>query len=119
MITADLLSLGSQLATVREAGAQIIHVDVMDGCFCPMLTVGPPLIKAMAASPMLLDVHLMIQDPLSKLDKFVAAGADMVTVHVESTIHAHMALQALGKMSNARARNGASSAAWRSIPARR
>lgn len=100
MLTADLLSLGSELAIIEDAGVQVVHVDVMDGCFCPMTTVGPPLIAAIPAT-MLKDVHLMIQDPVDKLDAYVAAGADMVTIHVESCAHPHRALQALGKMTNA------------------
>ena len=100
MLTADLLSLGSELALIETAGVKLLHVDVMDGCFCPMMTVGPPLIKAMK-TPMLKDVHLIIQDPLEKLDSYVAAGADMITFHVESCDHPHRVLQALAKMTNA------------------
>ena len=100
MLTADLLSLGSELATIEAAGVRIVHIDVMDGEFCPMTTVGPPVIKAIR-TPMLKDVHLMILNPLDKLESYVAAGADMITVHVESCRHPHRALQALGKMTNA------------------
>ena len=100
MLTADLLKLGAELAIIEQAGVKVLHVDVMDGCFCPMTTVGPPLIKAMK-TPMLKDVHLMINDPLEKLDSYVAAGADLITVHVESCAHPHRALQVLGQMTNA------------------
>jgi len=100
MLTADLLSLGEELAAIEAAGVRIVHIDVMDGEFCPMMTVGPPVIKAIR-TPMLKDVHLMIRDPLDKLESYVAAGADMITVHVESCRHPHRALQALGKMANA------------------
>ena len=100
MLTADLLSLGTELAAIEAAGVRVVHVDVMDGEFCPMMTVGPPVIKAIR-TPMLKDVHLMIGDPLDKLESYVAAGADMITVHVESCRHPHRALQALGKMTNA------------------
>ena len=100
MLTADLTSLGSELELIRRAGVKLLHVDVMDGCFCPMMTVGPPLIRAMK-TPLTKDVHLMIQDPLEKLDDYVAAGADMITIHAESSRHVHRVLQTLGKMTNA------------------
>ncbi len=99
MLTADLMSLGSELDLIHQAGVKLLHVDVMDGCFCPMMTVGPPLIRPIK-TPMFKDVHLMIRDPLEKLDSYVAAGADMITVHVESSLHIHRVLQTLGKMTN-------------------
>jgi len=99
VLTADLMSLGSELKLVEDAGVQLLHVDVMDGCFCPMMTVGPGFIKAMK-TPLLKDVHLMIDEPLEKVDSFVAAGADMITVHVESCRHVHRVLQKLGAMAN-------------------
>lgn len=99
VLTANLLALGADLRLLEEAGVLLAHFDVMDGGFCPMMTVGPPFIKAVQ-TPMLKDVHLMIEQPLSKLDAYVAAGADMVTVHVESSGHPHRVLQALGSMAN-------------------
>jgi ribulose-phosphate 3-epimerase len=99
MLTADLLSLGSELRVLEQSGVQLLHVDVMDGCFVPLMTFGPPLIKAMK-TPLLKDVHLMVQDPMEKATDYVAAGADMVTVHVESSRHIHRVLQTLGKMAN-------------------
>lgn len=100
VLTADLMSLGSELKLMETAGVRLLHVDVMDACFCPMMTVGPCLIKAMK-TPLYKDVHLMIEDPLDKLEGYVAAGADMITVHAESCRHIHRVVQALGKMSNA------------------
>jgi len=100
ILTADLMSLGSELKLMENAGVKLLHVDVMDGCFCPMMTVGPGLIKAMK-TPLLKDVHLLIEDPLNKLESYVAAGADMITVHVESCRHIHRVLQKLGEMTNA------------------
>ena len=94
ILTADLASLGSELALLEEAAVELVHVDVMDGHFCPLLTVGPPLVKAMRTS-MLKDVHLMIEEPLGQLESFIEAGADVLTIHVESTRHPHRALQAL------------------------
>jgi ribulose-phosphate 3-epimerase len=100
MLTADLMTLGTELALLEQTGVPLVHVDVMDGCFCPMMTVGPPLIKAMRTS-LLKDVHLMIQDPLEKVGDYVAAGADVVTVHAESCTHIHRVLQHLGTLQNA------------------
>lgn len=100
ILTADLLSLGTEIGVLEGTGVSILHVDVMDGCFAPKMTVGPPLIKAMKTT-LLKDVHLMVQDPLDKVADYVAAGADMVTVHVESGQHIHRVLQALGQMANA------------------
>jgi len=100
VLSADLMSLGSELELMERAGIELLHVDVMDGCFCPMMTVGPPFIKAMK-TPLFKDVHLLIDEPLEKLEAYVAAGADMITVHVESCRHIHRVLQKLGEMTNA------------------
>jgi ribulose-phosphate 3-epimerase len=100
MLTADLAALGAELALLERAGVALVHVDVMDGCFCPPLTVGPPVVRAMR-TPLLKDVHLMIQDPLDKVADYVGAGADIVTVHVESTTHVHRVLQHLATLPNA------------------
>jgi ribulose-phosphate 3-epimerase len=99
LLTADLLSLGSELRLLQEAGVRLVHFDVMDGCYCPMITVGPCFIKAVK-TPLLKDVHLLIEDPLSKLDDFVAAGADLITVHIGSCRHIHRVLQRLGEMTS-------------------
>ena len=100
ILTADLMALGADLARLDGTGVPLLHVDVMDGCFTPMMTVGPPLVKAMR-TPLLKDVHLMITDPLEKLADYVSAGADVITVHVESCTHVHRVLQQLGTMKNA------------------
>lgn len=100
MLTADLLHLGDQLHELETAGVELVHVDVMDGVFCPMLTVGPPVIKALK-TPLIRDAHLMIDDPLSKIDQFVAAGADMITFHLEGAHQPHRVLQVLGRSTNA------------------
>jgi ribulose-phosphate 3-epimerase len=100
LLTADLLNLGDELALLETAGVELAHIDVMDGVFCPMLTVGPPLIKALRTT-LIRDAHLMIDDPLPKLDQFVAAGADMITFHVEGARQPHRVLQALARATNA------------------
>jgi ribulose-phosphate 3-epimerase len=96
-LTADLMNLGSELESMERAGVGVVHVDVMDGCFCPQMTVGAPYIKGLR-TPLLKDVHLMVQEPLDKLAAFVDAGADIITVQVESAVHIHRVLQRLGAM---------------------
>jgi ribulose-phosphate 3-epimerase len=94
MLTADLLRLGAELEALSEAGIGLVHVDVMDGVFCPQATVGPPIVKALP-DRFVVDVHLMIDEPLDKVGAYVDAGADILTFHVESTRHAHRVLQSL------------------------
>jgi len=97
ILSADLMDLGSDLAVLERAGVGMVHFDVMVGCFCQQMTVGAPYVKGLRTS-LLKDVHLMVREPLDKLDDFVAAGADIVTVHVEAAVHIHRVLQRLGAM---------------------
>jgi ribulose-phosphate 3-epimerase len=99
ILTADLMSLGSELKLLESAGVKLLHIDVMDGCFCPMMTVGPPFIKAIKTS-LLKDVHLMIDEPVDKLESYIAAGADIITVSVESCRHVHRVPQLLAEIAN-------------------
>lgn len=100
IISADLMSLGSGLSFLEQAGTRLVHIDVMDGCFCPMMTVGPPVIKAMKTR-LLKDVHLMIADPLEKVGQYIAAGADIISVHPESGPHTHRLLQQMRRLAAA------------------
>jgi len=100
ILTANLLALGSELVLLEQTGVKIVHIDVMDGCFCPMMTVGLPFIQALK-TPLLKDVHLMIEEPVGKVADYVAAGADIITIHPEACSHAHRALQQLRGMMNA------------------
>jgi ribulose-phosphate 3-epimerase len=100
ILTADLLALGAELALLERTGVKLAHIDVMDGCFCPMMTVGPPFIKAVK-TPLLKDVHLMIAEPLVKIADYVAAGADILTFHPEGCAHPHRVLQQMRNLTNA------------------
>lgn len=94
ILTADLSKLSDELSILDEVGASIVHVDVMDGVFCPQFTVGPPVVAAIP-DRFVKDCHLMIDEPLEKVQAFVAAGAGIITFHVESTRHPHRVLQSL------------------------
>lgn len=98
VITADLTRLGAEMEVLRGR-AHWAHVDVMDGNFCPQLTVGPSFIKAVASTGVPVDVHLLVEDPLRFLPDVVRAGAGIVTVHAESGRHPHRALQELTRLS--------------------
>ncbi|MBS1818926.1 MAG: ribulose-phosphate 3-epimerase [Acidobacteria bacterium] len=96
ILSADFAALGEAIARVERAGADLIHVDVMDGHFVPNITIGPPVVKALkrvATKP--LDVHLMISDPDRYIEAFAAAGAAMLSVHVEVLPHLHRTVQAI------------------------
>jgi ribulose-phosphate 3-epimerase len=99
ILTAELLELGSEMGRLATTGAELVHIDVMDGVFCPQITFGPPIVKAIR-TPLLKDVHLMIDDPLGKVETFLQAGADMITFHLESARQPHRVLQALAGATN-------------------
>ncbi len=96
ILSADFSRLADEIGAVKEGGAKVLHVDVMDGQFVPNITIGIPVVKSLRkATDMTLDCHLMIEEPSRYAVKFVEAGADMVSVHVEADTHLQRTVTAI------------------------
>jgi ribulose-phosphate 3-epimerase len=96
ILSADFTKLADEIAAVERGGAKVLHVDVMDGHFVPNITIGLPVVKSLRkATKLTIDTHLMIEEPSRYAVKFVEAGADMVSVHVEADVHLQRTLVAI------------------------
>lgn len=99
ILAADFACLGEAIHSAENAGADYIHVDVMDGHFVPNITIGPPVVQCLRrVTDLPLDVHLMIDDPIKYVPAFAEAGADGLTVHIEATPHIHGTLQQIRRL---------------------
>ncbi len=99
ILAADFACLGDELRAITAAGADMIHIDVMDGHFVPNITIGPPVIKALRRhSTLPFDVHLMIAQPDGYIEDFADAGAQIITVQVEACTHLHRTIQLIRKV---------------------
>lgn len=94
ILSADYINLQKDIELIESAGAEFVHIDVMDGMFVPSISYGPAWVKALRpVTDMVLDVHLMVEQPERYIDVFAEAGSDIIGVHYEATPHIHRALQ--------------------------
>ena len=99
LLSANYMAMGEDLETIRRAGGRQVHVDIMDGRFVPSINFGIPLVGALRKeTDLILDVHLMVEDPDRYVEEFARAGADIITVHAEACTHLHRTIQHIKSM---------------------
>jgi len=99
ILSADFSKLGEEVLRIEKAGADLVHIDVMDGYFVPNITIGPPVVKSLKkVSKLPFDVHLMIENPDMYIESFADAGADIISVHAEACRHLHRTIQKIKQL---------------------